>query len=125
MNFFKEAEHVLRNRPKLDLALGNLRIRHDRLISCDTGIQENALELAVVIGCIKETELKIKEIDGVLTQVTGEHRTLIRKWYFESKTKEVIMEELNIGGVTSLYRQKNNAVSCFTMLYFGAAGLNY
>lgn len=145
MNYFKEAENVLRHRKKLNKSLENLKHRRARLLgsglprgvggmdyaspSVDGGMVSNTmqdcLELVQTQKDISGTEAKIKEVDDVLKQLSDDDRKILMMWYVEDKHKDEICLEFHYANRQSVYDRKNKAVIEFAVLYFGAGAMDY
>ena len=144
MNYFKEAEHVLSSRKNLDRSLLNLYRRKERLIDSGTpkgrtGLDPakpyvtggavndtmmDCLDLVEVNKEIKVTEVKIKEIDDVIGQLSDDGKTVLSLWYIESITKDEMCEKLHYASRKTLYDRRNRAIGEFAILYFGALGID-
>jgi hypothetical protein len=145
MNYFKEAEYILSNYPKLCIALSNLQKRQFQLINisapssnipagileigsgsnCSNNAERELTELADVINNIFFTEHKIKEIETLITHLDEEKQKVIKLCFFEDNLQYEILEKMNISGHSSLYRKKNKAIEEFSILYFGAQAMTY
>ena len=145
MNFFKEAEEILNNYPKLVTALSNLKKRKVRLLqknapssvisagllklSTDsvhvTDTIGEMVELANTVANISITENKVEEIEMLISKLSKEERNIIKFWYFEKLSKDEILIKLNMTNKSSLYKKRNKAVGDFAVFYYGAAALNW
>lgn len=144
INYFDAAEKTLRSRGTLEIALGNLERRKERIIrqsgpggypSIDysknyTSTKDvndalsECLELSEVMREIVATKEAIEEIDNILSQMEPEDAELLRLWYVEKKSKEDIADAINYSSATTIYDLRNKAVSRFALLYFGASALS-
>lgn len=144
INYFDEAEKILRSRSALEQALKNLERRKERVIAKSAPAElptidfskgytsrqivndalSECLELAEVMREISFTRETLSEIDDVINQLSPEDITILRLWYIERKPKEAIAEELNYSSTTTIYDMRNKAVSRFALLYFGAGALS-
>lgn len=143
MNYFKEAESLIKNLPLLEISLDNLKARKGRIIQNNgpqdiNGMDYSApfisshhvndtlnelLEYSECLKEIKNTENKIGEITQVINQLDEKHKRIIELWYTEKIPKEKIMEKLNIESLTTVYNLRNTAIAEFALLYFGADAL--
>lgn len=143
MNYFKAAEQVLFSVQTLERALVNLQRREQRLIESGAPREPGAidyskpftgshfvsdtlnelLELSEVTRNIAETRAAIAEIYGIIEQMKDEHKKLVRLWYIEHKSKELVMEEMYIESLSTVYDLRNKAVAEFALLYYGASAL--
>lgn len=143
MNYFKAAEQVLGSVPTLKKALENLKRREQRLIDQGKPREVGAidyskpftdshfvsdtlnelLELSECTRNIAETEKALAEIEGIIAQLSEEHKKVIELWYFEKRPKEAIMAELYIESLTTVYNLRNKAVAEFALLYYGASAM--
>ena len=144
MNYFKSAEQVLSSVPALKRSLQNLERRKERIIENGAPGELGAvdpskpyvnstfvsdtlndlLELNEVTKCIKLTEAKLEEIEGVLSQLEEEQRKILVMWYIERRKKESIAEALAYESITTVYDKRNRAVAEFALSYYGAAALS-
>lgn len=144
MNYFKAAEQVLCSVPTLKRALENLKSREQRLIDQSTPREPGAidyskpftdshfvndtlnelLELSECSRNITETQRTLTEIEGVIEQLSDEHKKLVRLWYVEKLPKEAVMEEMYIESLSTVYNLRNKAVAEFALLYYGASALS-
>lgn len=143
INYFKEAEKVLKSRKDLAVAeqIISARIKaiemrsaphevtatqydkpytdakmvNDSLTSC--------LELIAETARLKETRATLAEIDGALSHMDESEKKLLDLWYAQSWTKEDIAYEMGNLALKSLYAQRNKSVARFALLYFGAGAL--
>lgn len=139
MNYFKEAEEVLRRLPKLEKALEMLykQKRHTEKKNSPKGFKDKSIgegrgsamkketldELCEYSQCLERisaTEFEINRIKDILSQLTDEQRTLLKLWYIENKNKELVKSSLNISSLSTLYDLRNRSVSDFALYYFGA-----
>ena len=145
INYFKQAERVLSERGTLERALGNLEQRRARIVKqgqppelkavdpsrphvSTSGADDaltSCLDLVEINRQISGTQEIIAEIDAVLDQLDEADAKLLRAWYVEGATKKEIAVKLHLSpnSTRSLYELKNNAVSTFAILYFGAGAL--
>nr|DAP39818.1 MAG TPA: Protein of unknown function (DUF722) [Caudoviricetes sp.] len=143
MNYFKAAEQVLSSVPTLERALENLERRKQRLIESGAPQElggmdyskpftdshyvsdtlNELLELAECTRNITDTRQKLAEINGVLNQLTEEHKKAVTLWYIEKRSKEAIMAELYVESLTTVYNLRNRAVAEFALLYYGASAM--
>lgn len=143
MNYFKAAEQVLGSVPMLKKAVENLKRREQRLIDQGKPREVGAidyskpftdshfvsdtlnelLELSECTRNIAETEKALAEIEGIIAQLSEEHKKVIELWYFEKRPKEAIMAELYIESLTTVYNLRNKAVAEFALLYYGASAM--
>lgn len=143
INYFETAEKTLRARGLLEVALGNLERKKERILrygapseypSADmskpyTGAKtvndalEDCLELTEVMREIQVTRDKVEEIDAVLAQMEESDARILRLWYIERKSKDKIAEAVCYASHTSIYDQRNKALVRFALLYFGAGAM--
>lgn len=143
MNYFKAAEQVLFSVQTLERALDNLQRREQRLIESGAPREPGAidyskpftgshfvsdtlnelLELSEVTRNIAETKAALDEINGIIEQMQDEHKKLVRLWYIQHKPKELVMEEMYIESLSTVYDLRNKAVAEFALLYYGASAL--
>lgn len=144
MNYFKAAEQVLGSVPMLKSALENLKKREQRLIEQGKPREHGAidyskqftdshflndtlnelLELSECSRNIAETQRTIKEIEGVIEQLSDEHKKVVVLWYIEKRSKESIAKSMYIESSTTIYNLRNKAVAEFALLYYGASALS-
>lgn len=144
MNYFKAAEQVLSSVQTLKRAIENLEQRENRLIESGAPRELGAIDyskpfadlhfandtlndLLELSECSKnkaETARKIEEINRVVEQLPDEYKTLVRLWYFEKHSKEVVMEQMHIESLSTVYNLRNKAVAEFALLYYGASALS-
>jgi len=70
----------------------------------------------------EETARELADVDKLLDTISTENKRygpLLRAWYIEQKSKEVIAEELGYSGFRSVYTLKNEAIRRFAVLLFG------
>lgn len=143
MNYFKAAEQVLGSVPTLKRALENLRNREQRLIEQGKPREPGAIdyskpftdshfvsdtlnELLEFSECsrnIAETERTLAEVEGIIEQLSDEHKKVVVLWYIEKRSKEAIAEALYVESPTTVYNLRNKAVAEFALLYYGASAL--
>lgn len=143
MNYFKAAEQVLGSVPTLKRALSNLQRRQQRLIEkgcprepgaidyskpfSDTQYVSDTLgELLELAECSKnlaETQEKLSEVEYIINQLDDEYKKVVELWYIEKRPKEVIMEQMYISSLATVYNLRNKAVAEFALLYFGASAI--
>lgn len=144
INYFEAAEKTLRARGLLEVALGNLERKKERILrygapseypSADmskpyTGAKTvnddalaDCLELTEVMREIQVTRDKVEEIDAVLAQMEEGDAHILRLWYIERKSKDKIAEAVCYASPTSIYDQRNKALVRFALLYFGAGAM--
>ena len=136
MNYYKESEQLLSNVVTFRTALKNLQERKEntpntamRKISCDKS-SDTAKQLSHVLAQselereILHTQNTLNSIDKVLEQLKSEESKLLSLWYIEKKSKEIILQELNIESLTTLYKLRNKAVGNFAVLYFGSISIS-
>lgn len=144
MNYYKAAEQVLMSVPMLEQALKNIQSRKRRLIEQGkphgvetvrfdkpfagvSYVNDTLNELLAIAECERneeETIEKLREIRGVLEQLDKEARKLLAAWYIERKPKEIILQDLHVESMTTVYNMRNKAVASFALLYFGASALH-
>ncbi len=144
MNYFKEAEHVLSNRNRLDRSLLNLYRRQNRLVDSGTpqsltgldpakpyvsggmvnDTMTDCLDLIELQKEIKITEAKIKEIDDVINQLEDEQKNLLKLWYIDLNSKEEMCRTMRYESRTTLYDKRNRAIGEFAILFYGAPALD-
>lgn len=136
MNYYKESEQLLSNVVPFRVALKNLHERKKSIpnitmqkINCEKSA-DTAKQLSHVLASaeiereICHTQNTLNSIDTVLKQLKYEERQLLSLWYIEKKSKEIILENLNIESLTTLYKLRNKAVGNFAMLYFGSISIS-
>ncbi len=141
MNYFKSAEQLLSSVPALEKAVGNAERRKQRII--DSGQVKKAvlpadkftdaktasaalsaaLELPEIEKNIAETKRVLLGINEALGQLQDEHKRIILMWYTEKRTKEYILQHMNIESLSTLYNLRNTAVAEFALLYYGASAI--
>lgn len=138
MNYFKEAEEVLRRLPKLEKALEMLykQKQHIEKKNSPKGFKSNSMgemrgsslkkeafeELCEYTQClerISDTKFEIDRIKSILTQIDREESDLLKLWYIKNENKENIKYELNISSLSTLYDLRNRSVQDFALYYFG------
>lgn len=136
MNYYKESEQLLSNVVTFRTALKNLQERKENTpntamqkISCekssDTAKQlSHVLSLSELEREICHTQNTLNSIEKVLKQLEFEESKLLSLWYIGKKSKEFILQELNIESLTTLYKLRNKAVGNFAMLYFGSISIS-
>lgn len=142
MNYYEEAEKILRNIPKLETALSNLKRRERMLIERQgpsdvdgvdtskgytTGVAVNntlntLCELQEVIRERRYTEEDLALIKTVISQLASEEQKIIDLWYCKELPRDVVCHELHMSPPT-LYDKRNKAVQQFAILYFGAKAI--
>ncbi|MCL2636944.1 MAG: hypothetical protein FWD48_01105 [Oscillospiraceae bacterium] len=145
MNYFKEAEYILQNYPKLKTALQNLKRRQGQLIAISTPSYKMSAETsrigagsAYVSNTINDLEelsyiakeinaitWKIQEIENILSDIEDDKRKIIEMIYFQNLTHEKAMKDIYLSGKASFYRKKKKAIEEFSILYFGISALDY
>ena len=144
MNYFKATEELLSSIPQLKKAETNLANRINRLYA--SGMPQapasieyskpfadshyvndtlnDLLEFAECSRNYKETTQKLKEIEDIIDQMKDEYKQLVKLWYIENRSKEFIMEKMNLSSPTTIYNLRNKAVAEFALLYYGASALS-
>lgn len=143
MNYFKAAEQVLSSVPTLKRALENLEHRKQRLIESGSPREPGAidyskpftdshyvsdtlnelLELSECTRNIENTRREIAYIEGVIEQLSEEHKKIVVLWYIEKRSKEQIAEALFVESNTTIYNLRNRAVAEFALLYYGSSAM--
>lgn len=143
VNYFKAAERVLSERGNLEKALENMEARKEGLLRHRaprdilpgdltrpyTGKKEansalaDLLDLEEITDEIAATVDTIGAVDRVLGQLDAQAAALLRAWYIEKRPKEEIAATLGYAARGSIYNLRNEAVSRFAVLYFGAGAL--
>lgn len=136
MNYYKETEQLLSNVVSFRTALKNLQDRKKNTLniamteisykkSSDTSKQlSHVLASSELEREILHTQNTLNCIDKVLKQLKSEEKKLLSLWYIEKKSKEFILQELDIESLTTLYKLRNKAVGNFAMLYFGSISIS-
>lgn len=143
MNYFKAAEQVLASVPTLKRALENLERREQRLIESGAPREPGAIdyskpftdshyvsdtlkELLELTECSKNiaaTRAEIAYIEGIIEQLSAEHKKIVVMWYIEKRSKEQIAEALFVESNTTVYNLRNKAVAEFALLYYGSSAM--
>ena len=143
MNYFKAAEQVLSSVPDLERSLENLERRKERLLKegKPKGLSEvdfdkpfadtryinktlaEALSLSECVQCIEKTRSDLAEIRAIIEQLPDEQKRLVLLWYVEKKSKEEIMQSLEIYSISTIYAKRNKSVATFALLYYGSPAL--
>lgn len=142
MNYFKSAEQLLLSVPSLEKAVTNAERRKQQILSSQTEgnnrilarknftdtksaneFLNKALELPEIEKNIAETNRVLLGITEALEQLQDEHRRIVLMWYVERRTKEYILQHMNIESLSTLYNLRNTAVAEFALLYYGASAI--
>lgn len=150
MNYIKEAEKHLRYYKDLDRSIVNMDRQIGRLVSKagpksltaivldDVKVQSSAhdetiniiYEIQLLTANKAKTQEELDKIDRILDEISQEHGCelygkVLRKWYIEQKSKEVILEELHYSENSrrSVYNIKNEAIRKFAVTLFGIEAL--
>lgn len=144
MDYFAEAERVLKSYAGLKRALPNLLRRKQRIedmgkprdipaISTDSGYishtsfndtMADLVALNFVCKDIAKTKQLIQEIETAVLQMSESKKQLITLWYFENRTKEDICEIIGKYSTSTVYEMRNRAVAEFALFYFGAGAID-
>lgn len=143
MNFFEEAEKILKNIPVLKDAVKNLEERERLIIrrngpSDCKGINYNTdyvskskandslkelLELKEIQRERSITQDELNHVNDITKQLSTEQQELIYRWYELGNTKEVVCHDMHIASLSTLYALKNKTVTEFAIRYFGASAM--
>ena len=143
INYFEAEEKRLRALGLLEVALGILERKKERILRYGapsefpsavmskpyTGAKTvndalaDCLELTEVMREIQVTRDKVEEIDAVLAQMEEGDARILRLWYIERKSKDKIAEAVWYASPTSIFVQRNKALVRFALLYFGAGAM--
>ena len=142
LNYIKEAEKHLRYYKDLDRSIVNMDRQIGRLVSKagpksltaivldDVKVQSSAhdetiniiYEIQLLTANKAKTQEELDKIDRILDEISQEHGCelygkVLRKWYIEQKSKEVILEELHYSENSrrSVYNIKNEAIRKFAV----------
>ena len=143
MDYFTECETMLSNFNNLKLARENLIKRKERLEASgapkdiksfdyskpyvSAGFVNDTYKQLFEYGetCreLEETEKKISEIKGIVSQLPKESKKIIKLFYFDGATYEQIAERIGCWSTTTVYKKKNTAIRDFALFYYGAAAM--
>lgn len=143
MNYFKEAENILRSYADLKMAIENierrktaaaLRSAPKEITAADVtkeridggGANDTISQYVEVIQLNRlqqETIDEVKYIESIIKQLPDDDREILQMWYVDEMPKAEIMEKIDRYSNRTAYNRRNTAITHFAILYFGAPAL--
>lgn len=142
MNYIKEAENYLYYYNDLKISIENMERQREKLIKINGPKEIKSVQLDITGGGkkqdeainvlykiqeltrnIKETELRLEDINDILKKFDESKETILRMWYIDGEKKEDIADKLHCTE-RHLYRVKDAAIRKFAIHILGINALS-